>query len=405
MADENEIVLRNVGGKKAVKIISNDEGQVVMATEQNQPLQPTNPGGKVDEYAIHDNEADEISALAEKGSPADADLVIIEDSEAGFAKKKTEIGNLGGGGASSFLGLSDTPNDYAGGADFLVGVNSTPDALLFVDPASLPVGAHNHDGVYAPVVHSHSDYLAKVGGIMSGNIDFSDVQEGIRFWDTDSAYFKAFYFDDGFGMITIGDDATGLGGPPQVWAKTGRFNVGFNGFGQTDFGMWEDTAGDFLTVLSLQNGGDFQVGDGDHTLDLVGDGAAPTWNGGAFPAPAIDWEQVPAYDLGSGKLSVAVVNGLALECGDVNLGDSARLSVRDFLVTVKGGAASPTWAYDMNVGAGFIGSNADPTAVFHDFDFGDAGTVPVTIRVSDGTTTRDTVTYVNVTGSDSGGGP
>ncbi len=50
-----------------------------------------------DASAIHDNVSGEIAALDEKGSPAAADLILIEDSEASNAKKKVQIGNLPGG--------------------------------------------------------------------------------------------------------------------------------------------------------------------------------------------------------------------------------------------------------------------------------------------------------------------
>ncbi|MDX1555208.1 MAG: hypothetical protein R3212_04210, partial [Xanthomonadales bacterium] len=53
------------------------------------------PGSDTD--AIHDNVAGEIVAITEKGSPVVADLVIIEDSEAGNVKKKVQLGNLPGG--------------------------------------------------------------------------------------------------------------------------------------------------------------------------------------------------------------------------------------------------------------------------------------------------------------------
>lgn len=51
-----------------------------------------------DSTAIHDNVAAEISALTEKATPVNADLVIIEDSEDTNAKKKVQVGNLPGGG-------------------------------------------------------------------------------------------------------------------------------------------------------------------------------------------------------------------------------------------------------------------------------------------------------------------
>ena len=401
----NEIILRNLGGKQAVKVISTDEGQVILATEENVPLQPSNPGGKLDEFAIHDNEAGEISALDAKASPISTDLVLGEDSENGFEKVKFAVGDLGGGGggATTFDGLTDTPVNKTGADGFLVKVNGTD--LAFLDPATFalsghdhsgvysPVAhdhagvyspvAHDHSGVYSPVAHTHTDFLLKTGGIMSGNIDFSDVQEGIRFWDTDAAYFKAFYFDDGLGMIVIGDDATGLGGPPQVWSKTLRFNVGFNGFGLSEFGLWEDTAGDFKSVLSLNDAGDFGVGHVDHVLDLRGSGAAPTWNNGPLPAPAPDYSVIPQY--GSGPLAVHFIHALAviLSPDDSNQG---RVSARDVIHTIKGSAGTLQFKLDGSL-FGYPGpsaQSADPTAAYLDFTVADIGTAIIQATVFDG---------------------
>jgi len=54
----------------------------------------TTPNGGVDAQAIHDNEAAEITAIAEKTTPAPADVLIIEDSAAADVKKKLQIANL-----------------------------------------------------------------------------------------------------------------------------------------------------------------------------------------------------------------------------------------------------------------------------------------------------------------------
>lgn len=48
------------------------------------------------EHGFNDDEDGEIAALTEKGTPVDADLVMIEDSAASNAKKKTQIGNFRG---------------------------------------------------------------------------------------------------------------------------------------------------------------------------------------------------------------------------------------------------------------------------------------------------------------------
>jgi hypothetical protein len=67
-----------------------------------------------DVNAIHDNVAGEIDALAEKATPVDNDLIIIEDSAASNAKKKVYIGNL----------------PFAEGAE-----NSTSDPVVWIEGA------------------------------------------------------------------------------------------------------------------------------------------------------------------------------------------------------------------------------------------------------------------------------
>ncbi len=51
-------------------------------------------GGTSDADAIHDNVSGEIAPVTEKVTPVNADLVLIEDSEASNAKKRVQIGNL-----------------------------------------------------------------------------------------------------------------------------------------------------------------------------------------------------------------------------------------------------------------------------------------------------------------------
>lgn len=67
-------------------------------------------GAGSDTTAIHDNVAGEISAVTEKGTPIDADLLLIEDSADSNNKKRVQIGNLPGGtgGAGSHM-IWDNP--------------------------------------------------------------------------------------------------------------------------------------------------------------------------------------------------------------------------------------------------------------------------------------------------------
>ena len=50
-----------------------------------------------DDDAIHDNVAGEINAIASKASPADADILLIEDSADSFSKKKIRVDAITGG--------------------------------------------------------------------------------------------------------------------------------------------------------------------------------------------------------------------------------------------------------------------------------------------------------------------
>jgi hypothetical protein len=63
--------------------------------------------GGSDPYAIHDNVIGEINMVDEKTSPVGADLILIEDSEASYAKKKMQITNVPAVGTDRFF-LSGT---------------------------------------------------------------------------------------------------------------------------------------------------------------------------------------------------------------------------------------------------------------------------------------------------------
>lgn len=63
-----------------------------------------------DSNAIHKNAANEISSITSKAVPVSGDLLIIEDSAAGFVKKQITIGSLpGGSGSTNDLFLDAEP--------------------------------------------------------------------------------------------------------------------------------------------------------------------------------------------------------------------------------------------------------------------------------------------------------
>jgi hypothetical protein len=71
-----------------------DDNSVWMLTNYSPTTWVNVSTGGVDSTAIHKATAAEISAMTEKVTPVSADLVVIEDSAAGNAKKKVQIGNL-----------------------------------------------------------------------------------------------------------------------------------------------------------------------------------------------------------------------------------------------------------------------------------------------------------------------
>lgn len=83
------------------------------------PLATSRSG--IDDTAIHDNVAGEINAIADKASPVGADILIIEDSAAGFAKKKVSITNLPGGSDA------DAIHDNVAGEINAIASKGTPD--------------------------------------------------------------------------------------------------------------------------------------------------------------------------------------------------------------------------------------------------------------------------------------
>jgi hypothetical protein len=219
------------------------------------------------------------------------------------------------------------------------------------------------DLLYAPISHGHAigeitgfdpaDYLLLAGGVMTGNIDFSDLQEGIRLWDQDAAYFNAFFMDSLEFEICIGDNAAGFGGPPIIRANSGIFRVGYRdalGVGIGGFAsieMWNEGAGGYEAIITSysDNPGDpLDIGNGDHAMGLYGSETRPQYNGGdlALLSDVGGGETglvIPHINAWNGtQLSMTVLNGIAVA---LDAGGGAEVTVGDFLRAFHNGDASP----------------------------------------------------------------
>ncbi|HKJ45010.1 MAG TPA: hypothetical protein VJ991_04195, partial [Balneolales bacterium] len=97
----------------------------------------------------------QIESVTEKATPIGADLLLIEDSEDTFSKKKVSISNLPV--SLSFIGLSDSPNIYTGAGGYFVKVKSSEDGIEFVsDSGFVPTGGGEFTG---PVtIKTSNDY-------------------------------------------------------------------------------------------------------------------------------------------------------------------------------------------------------------------------------------------------------
>ena len=100
-------------------------------------------GPGTDTDAIHDNVAGEIAAVALKGTPVGADLLLIEDSAAANAKKRIAISSLPSGG-----GEANTASNVGSGADVFkqkTGVDLEFRGITGVAPINAVVNADNID--------------------------------------------------------------------------------------------------------------------------------------------------------------------------------------------------------------------------------------------------------------------
>jgi hypothetical protein len=87
------------------------------------------PGAGIDTTAVHDNASGEINAVAAKATPVSADVLLLEDSAASFAKKKITVGSLPVALPKSFIAEASGDTTETSATDVLVAsMTLTPDA-------------------------------------------------------------------------------------------------------------------------------------------------------------------------------------------------------------------------------------------------------------------------------------
>ena len=95
-----------------------------------------------DPNAIHDNAAAEIYAITLKASPVDADVFIIEDSEAGNAKKRVPWSALPGAGG----GEANTMSNLGAGVGIYEGKSGVDLRLNSLNPVHAALSIYEDDG-------------------------------------------------------------------------------------------------------------------------------------------------------------------------------------------------------------------------------------------------------------------
>ncbi len=86
--------------------------------------------------AIHDNVAGEITAITEKTAPVAADVILLEDSAAGNAKRRVQIGNLPF--PAPLTVIATAPDPITSGTDILVdSLTRTPGAGNYLVSAGM----------------------------------------------------------------------------------------------------------------------------------------------------------------------------------------------------------------------------------------------------------------------------
>lgn len=123
-----------------------DNDSVWILTATTPTWEQVGTGGGSDTDAIHDNIANEINAVTEKTEAARDDVFIVEDSDASWAKKKVEVGTLGGNGGPDLKKLGIIASNwtptiaqmYANGNIVVCATDYGDITITLPDPSGFP---------------------------------------------------------------------------------------------------------------------------------------------------------------------------------------------------------------------------------------------------------------------------
>ncbi len=166
---------------------------------------PTAPTGNY----VDLDEADQFDALAEKASPVDADLLLLEDSAASGAKKKVQMANVGITDHGALTGLAD--DDHAqyplsagrAGGQTIIGGTAGGDYLdlkgVAADTLKTRIGANAFG-----LVDASGNTIVAVTGVTSTETVFNEKGDDINYRFEGAADANLIKVDAGTDRVGIG---------------------------------------------------------------------------------------------------------------------------------------------------------------------------------------------------------
>lgn len=168
-------------------------------------------GGGSDTDAIHKSISGEIASLTEKATPADADLVVIEDSAASNAKKKVQIQNITGGATiPTIIQDSEDAEDTTTSTSYVQACRFSPtlEAAKYLVWYSFEFFQEYPSDAYKTQARIQIDDTTTIAEVESPGSDESyEPAAGIYFFDNSGGSGGTFNFDFDFRSTASFQDA------------------------------------------------------------------------------------------------------------------------------------------------------------------------------------------------------